>query len=244
MARLVAHRGQSLFFPENTIESIQAAINCGAKAVEFDVQMTADGVPVISHDLSLLKTAGIDTKISEINYADVQKISVNETARFGERYQFISLPSLQDMVSLLKDSPQVMAFVELKEDSRKIFGSDDFLKPVIAQLEPIQNRCVLIADNLQVLIASRKNASFPVGWIIHHWDTDSLKQARLNAVEYMVIDHENCEGVKHDYASDDWEWVMYRTCDVNKATDLFNQGVQYVESNDICSMLNQMPEYQ
>ena len=187
MSRLIAHRGQSLSFPENTIESIQAAINCGAKAVEFDVQMTADGVPVVSHDLSLLKTAGIDTKISEINYADVQKISVNETARFSEKYQFISLPSLQDIVSLLIDYPQVMAFVELKEDSIKIFGADDLLKPVIAQLEPIQNRCVLIADNLQALIASRKNVSLPIGWIIHSWDTGSLKQARLNAVDYLVI---------------------------------------------------------
>ena len=243
MSRLVAHRGQRYTIPENTIESIQAAINCGATAVEFDVQMTADGVPVLAHDLSLLITAGVDINISEINYADVKLHSVNEIARFGDGYQKISLPSLQEMVAVLKQAPQVTAFVEFKDASIDVIGLDNFLQPVLQCLQPIESQCIIIADSLQALLASKKITRIPVGWIIHHWEEEYLTQAKRNQLDYMVINHEYCEGHNHDYAADDWGWVMYETRDAAKAKELFGQGVRFVESDDICAMLKQLPEY-
>ena len=47
---LVAHRGDSLSHPENTEASVLAALSAGADWVEIDVQVTADGVPVLLHD--------------------------------------------------------------------------------------------------------------------------------------------------------------------------------------------------
>lgn len=237
MLRLVAHRGQRHTIPENTIESIRSAIDCGAMAVEFDVQMTADGVPVLSHDLSLLETAGIDVNLSEITYDAVKKISVNESARFANQYQDITLPSLQDIVAVLKDTPEVMVFVELKEASIEIFGIKRFLNAVITQIEPIQKQCVMISDSLQTLVASKKMASIPIGWIFHKWDISILEHARQSKVDYMVVNHKYCEGVNHDYAADDWEWMMYETRDPDRAVALFDQGVRFIESDDVCSML-------
>lgn len=243
MLRLVAHRGQRHTIPENTIESIQAAINCGAAAVEFDVQMTADGVPVLSHDLSLLKTAGLDINLSEITYAAVKEISVNESARFGNQYKAIALPALQDVVAVLKDTPEVMVFVELKEDSIEVFGIKHFLSAVITQIEPIQKQCVMISDSLQALVASKKMATIPIGWIFHKWDISILDHARRSKVDYMVVNHKYCEGVNHDYAADDWEWVMYETRDADKAVALFHQGVRFVETDDVCSMVKQLQDH-
>ena len=40
---VVAHRGASATFPENTLESFEAAVEAGAQAVEFDVRLPADG---------------------------------------------------------------------------------------------------------------------------------------------------------------------------------------------------------
>jgi glycerophosphoryl diester phosphodiesterase len=50
---LQGHRGARGLFPENTIEGFRAALALGIDAIEFDVGMTADGVPVVSHDLLL-----------------------------------------------------------------------------------------------------------------------------------------------------------------------------------------------
>lgn len=55
MSQLVARCGQKQTFQENSVEAVQHAIGCDATAVEFDVQMTADYLPVISHNFSLLR---------------------------------------------------------------------------------------------------------------------------------------------------------------------------------------------
>jgi len=50
---LQGHRGARGLFPENTIEGFRAALALGLDGIELDVGMTADGVPVVSHDLLL-----------------------------------------------------------------------------------------------------------------------------------------------------------------------------------------------
>jgi glycerophosphoryl diester phosphodiesterase len=243
MSRLVAHRGQKFTLPENTLESIQQAINCGARAVEFDVQMTADLVPVISHNPSLLKTAGVNINITKTNYTDIKDISVGEKARFAEQYLSITLPSLQDMVTMLKQTPHVMVFVELKNKSVKAFGIKCLVKQVLKQLIPIQKHCVVIADNLPALLTLRQQSTIPVGWIIHRWHEDDLKRAKKSEVDYMVINQKYYTAHDYDFAADDWSWMVYQTNDADEALALFDQGVDFVETNNICSMLKQLPDY-
>jgi glycerophosphoryl diester phosphodiesterase len=48
--RTFAHRGASAHAPENTLEAFDLALKLGASALESDVWLTADGVPVLSHD--------------------------------------------------------------------------------------------------------------------------------------------------------------------------------------------------
>lgn len=243
MSRLVAHRGQKASFPENTLESIQAAIDCGATAVEFDVQMTADHVPVVCHDMNLFATAGVDISIAETKYTDLTGVSVGEPARFADKYQAVKIPSLRDMVGLLGAAEHVTGFVELKEESIDAFGAELFLQQVLVQLQPIQQQCVVIADNLPLLLGVKKQAALPIGWIIHRWDEADLEQAKLNAMDYLFIDYQLCREQAHDFGADQWEWVMYATSDPDTALDLFGKGVSFVETDDICSMLRQLPDY-
>lgn len=49
----VAHRGDPYRYRENTLASVESALAAGADAVEVDVQLTRDGVPVLLHDLTL-----------------------------------------------------------------------------------------------------------------------------------------------------------------------------------------------
>lgn len=50
MPAVVAHRGASAHFPENTLAAFEAAADAGADVVELDVRRSPDGVLVISHD--------------------------------------------------------------------------------------------------------------------------------------------------------------------------------------------------
>ncbi len=61
---IVAHRGDSFRAPENTLEAARLALEAGATAWELDVQLTRDGVPIILHDESLLRTTDVAARFA------------------------------------------------------------------------------------------------------------------------------------------------------------------------------------
>jgi glycerophosphoryl diester phosphodiesterase len=75
---IIGHRGAAGLAPENTLEALHAGVKAGADILEFDVRLTADDIPVLSHDSQLhghtvrkttlkdLQTAGLVTLLSEV----------------------------------------------------------------------------------------------------------------------------------------------------------------------------------
>ena len=61
---IVAHRGDSFRAPENTLEAARLGWESGANAWELDVQLSRDGVPVVIHDESLLRTTDVARKFA------------------------------------------------------------------------------------------------------------------------------------------------------------------------------------
>lgn len=74
--KIVAHRGYSAKYPENSFASFDAAIAAGADYVETDVRMTRDGVLVCSHDPDLKRIAGRATKIADTTVAELASIAL------------------------------------------------------------------------------------------------------------------------------------------------------------------------
>ena len=53
------HRGYCAKYPENTLLSYQKAMELGVDAMEFDVWLSKDGVPVIMHDANTRRMIGV-----------------------------------------------------------------------------------------------------------------------------------------------------------------------------------------
>jgi glycerophosphoryl diester phosphodiesterase len=82
---LISHRGGKSFGPENTLESLDAALKYGVEMVETDVRMSSDGVPVIHHNPFL----GINL---------LSRMSMSEI-----RIKAPEVPTLQEYLVLSKD---------------------------------------------------------------------------------------------------------------------------------------------
>ncbi|KQX47715.1 MULTISPECIES: glycerophosphodiester phosphodiesterase [unclassified Streptomyces] len=72
---VVGHRGDPYRVRENTLRSVSSAIERGADAVEIDVRLTEDGVPVLLHDDTLKRLWGHDVPLAELSYARVRELS-------------------------------------------------------------------------------------------------------------------------------------------------------------------------
>ena len=76
MLRL-AHRGDWRHAPENTIAALQAALAVpGCDGVEFDVRLSADGVPVLLHDDTLQRVQGRPERVDEIRARDLEDLGI------------------------------------------------------------------------------------------------------------------------------------------------------------------------
>jgi glycerophosphoryl diester phosphodiesterase len=71
----VAHRGDPYRFPENTIDSLHSALDRGADAVEIDVRLTRDGVPVLLHDESLKRLWAHDRPLRALSAQQVREVT-------------------------------------------------------------------------------------------------------------------------------------------------------------------------
>lgn len=104
MATLViAHRGASVEKPENTLAAFRRALALGVDGIELDVQVTADGVPVVFHDASLRRLTGRPGRLADQPWRDLDKLRVAGTE---------SIPRLAGVLALV--SGRAVVQIELK----------------------------------------------------------------------------------------------------------------------------------
>ena len=78
------HRGACGYLPENTMPSFELAFEMGSDAIEFDVVLTKDSVPVILHDLDLTKTTNVAshpnlaTSVDQLTLLELKQLRVME----------------------------------------------------------------------------------------------------------------------------------------------------------------------
>ena len=97
-SKYILHRGASLEAPENTLPAFEIAAKTGGY-IETDVQKTKDGVFVLCHDTNLKRMCGVDKKISDITYKELQQypvISGNNADRYPNNY----IPTLQQYLDV------------------------------------------------------------------------------------------------------------------------------------------------
>ena len=88
---IYGHRGACGYLPENTMESFELAFELGSDAIEFDVVMTRDGIPVIRHDRDLSHTTDIalhgflSKQVDELDAQDVAKLRATERYPDGRK---------------------------------------------------------------------------------------------------------------------------------------------------------------
>lgn len=58
--RIAAHRGVHHALPESSLAAFEAAVRVGADAIEFDVRLSRDGVPMVTHDVELDRSLGAE----------------------------------------------------------------------------------------------------------------------------------------------------------------------------------------
>ena len=79
-ALVIAHRGFSARHPENSLKAFEAAIAAGADAIETDMHLSRDGVPMCSHDPDLKRLHGRPEAIADVDAAELERLGIERLA--------------------------------------------------------------------------------------------------------------------------------------------------------------------
>ena len=76
MTEIAAHRGGAALWPENSAAAFEGAARLGVEQVEFDVQLSADGVPVVFHDATLERMTDGAGPLAERTLAELRTLRI------------------------------------------------------------------------------------------------------------------------------------------------------------------------
>jgi len=116
----IGHRGAAGEAPENTMASFDLAWRQGVDGIEFDVQLSSDGVPMVFHDARLARTSSGSGWVFEHRASVLRRLDAGSwfnrrhRLRARERYAGARIPLLAEVLQWVKVR-QCLAFVEIKD---------------------------------------------------------------------------------------------------------------------------------
>lgn len=110
---VAAHRGWSDNYPENTMPAFKAAMELGVDQIETDIRITRDGELVLIHDAKVDRTTNGTGLVCEKNFAELRTLDAG--SYMGEEFRGTQIPTLIELMELVKDHPTMTLDLELKE---------------------------------------------------------------------------------------------------------------------------------
>lgn len=239
LPKLVAHRGYTLHYPENTLLGLEAAIVAGAGFLEVDIQLSKDQVPYLFHDRNLQRLCGQKGALHEYSSTELSQFRASDYGRFGYKYVDNPITSLIGLMGLMQRYPEVTVFIELKRSSLDHFGIELMVKKVLSVLEPVKHQCVIISYNIDALAHVNSYYDWPVGAVTDEWEERNTKPIVDLNPQYLFCDLESLpkKGPLKFYGS---RLAVYECTDPELAINLHKRGIELVETFAIGEMIEKI----
>jgi glycerophosphoryl diester phosphodiesterase len=237
LTHLIAHRGNARDFPENTLPALQSAVDLGVRFIEFDVQLSADQVPVVIHDHELARTAGIPGCVFDLAAAELARTEVNEPERFGGRHRGTRIPLLSEVVDFVAERHEITAFVEIKRASLRHFGHEMVVARVLEALRPVRSRCVVISFDLPAVHMARHRDGQAIGWVLSDYDGHTRLKYEAFKPEFLFCDHDKLPGGGERLWRGPWRWAIYEVDTPELALALAERGADFIETMAVAPMI-------
>ena len=235
--KIIAHRGNSSETPENTLAAFSSAVDVGADMIECDIQIAADGVPVIIHDSTARRTAGVPERVRSLSSGELA--SLDAGVWFDERFAGARVPTLREALESVH--PPGGWMLELKG---KGFENEDSVRRVIEAIESSG-----VSSDKYILGSMCVTALDHVRQERPHWPVIAIVNPKSNRVEQFHHLRPAAYAVRKDLATPDlvselrqrkseiWVWTVD---DLGDAEALFELGIDGLISNKPRDVLNKL----
>ena len=187
MVTPIAHRGASLFAPENTMAAFKLAYDMGMQNIECDVILTADKVPVLIHDSNLSRTTNGQGLVNESSYAYLQ--SLDAGSWFHPNFSGTQIPKLSELLQWQQQT-EVTLHIEIKPLALQNF-SEDFaiIMDTIYQTGNLKKIKILSFQDQIIQQLLQNHHTLPRILEVIDCQPETIKKAVVHGCEQINISH-------------------------------------------------------
>lgn len=155
---VVAHRGASRDCPENTRASFDAAVEQGCDAIELDLQLSRDGVPVVYHDRTLSRAGGGRRRVAQLDLAELRRLDAG--LRGGARFRGEPIPTLSEVLARYAHRVTLLLEIKTREGLAGEARHLELARTVARQVRAgeLEGRTLLLCFDAAVLDAASEEA--------------------------------------------------------------------------------------
>jgi glycerophosphoryl diester phosphodiesterase len=236
--QIIAHRGYSARAPENTLAALDAALEAGVDAVEFDLRTAACGTPVLFHDPMLGRTTNGVGPLGRRPVGHLKALDAGEW--FGAAFKDERIPTQEEALQHvagrvhrvfqdIKGYREMEDLDRMVEITRKtnmagatVFVSSDWV---------VMNRLRLVAPEIQRAYLVEEAAAFP----------EALDRAVVDEGSLMSLEVGfalgNPGGVQ-EAIENEVDLVSWTVNDRESATQLVNLGIHGITTDEVTELLS------
>ncbi|MCB1174069.1 MAG: hypothetical protein KDK39_10905 [Leptospiraceae bacterium] len=182
---IIAHRGWSGSYPENTLIGLREAIKLGCHMIEFDVTLTKDRKPIIIHDKTLSRTTNGYGKVHKYTFQELRRLDAGSW--FHPKYAGAHLPSLDEILLIAKGAG-IRINIEIKKECwEDDLPVDSIEHQIINAIEKyrVTDRVIISSFRWGFIKRIHEIAPHVQKALLHYKSTATLDPARLKK-EYGI----------------------------------------------------------
>jgi glycerophosphoryl diester phosphodiesterase len=234
---VIAHRGYSEIAPENTLAAFEEALAWSVDGLEFDVHVSADGVPVVIHDDTLERTTDGHGPVKDMSLADLKGLDAGSW--FSPEFRGERIPTLEETLDV--------AFGRVPWIYPEIKGvrveTDLALIASMMRAHGFADACVVISLDWDLLRGIRRaDPGLAIGYVVERTARfePALADARAQGNAIIACDYNillKNPALVHRARELGVELGVWTVDHVDAAQRLIELGVLRLTTNDVAPLL-------
>jgi glycerophosphoryl diester phosphodiesterase len=181
------HRGAKAIAPENTLVAFQVACDAGADGIEFDVQLSSDGVAVVIHDASVERTTNGAGRVADLSLEQLRTLDAGSW--FDAAYAKQRIPTLEQVLETF--AGKLLFNIELKADVTDADALAHAVARALTRHSDTDSVIVSSFNPLALVSMQREYPNVPIGFLFDEVDHDVTQWALANLDLFAVHPHES-----------------------------------------------------
>jgi len=194
MTGIWAHRGFSALAPENSMAAFRMALDAGAEGIETDLQISRDGVLVLSHDEELGRCIPGSGSIGAYSWQELQTMDCG--SHFSPEFSQERIPRLENLLDLVEPTNAELN-LEIKTGFPFVSGMEERLLGLLNGYA-LKDRCIISSFNHCSLYKLRKLDKkvrlgvLSASLLLHPWKYIRELKAQAYHPHYLALLPDHC----------------------------------------------------